>query len=94
MVALLRGARPDACTRPRRMPLATSSNRSVVSVLMRQCCRDEKARVVVHECRQVQALVASKQKREDVRLPHLIRRRALEAARPVLTLRCRRLSLV
>jgi len=38
-------------------------------LVVRERPADDEARVVVHERRQVQALVASKQKREDVRLP-------------------------
>jgi hypothetical protein len=40
--------------------------------------RDQVARVVVHEGRHVDPLVASQQKRENVRLPELIRLRSLE----------------
>ena len=50
----------------------------------------EEARVVVHEGGHVETLVTPEQKREDVRLPHLIRRCALEAPRPVLPRRRRR----
>jgi hypothetical protein len=46
------------------------------------------ARVVVHEGRDVQTLVPAEQKREDVRLPHLVGSRPLEAPRRVLA--CRR----
>jgi hypothetical protein len=38
-------------------------------------------RAVVHEARQVHSLVAAQQKREDVRLPHLVGTGPLEAAR-------------
>ncbi len=58
------------------------------ALVVRQRVRDDVARVVVHEGCQVQPLVASQEKREDVRLPHLIGRRPLEAPRPVLA--CRR----
>ncbi|HTC72926.1 MAG TPA: hypothetical protein VK655_08560, partial [Solirubrobacteraceae bacterium] len=55
-------------------------------LMVRQHPRHDEARVVVHEGCQVQPLVASEQKREDVRLPHLIRRCSLEAPRSVLAL--------
>jgi hypothetical protein len=48
-------------------------------LVVRQDEAHEKPRVVVHEGRQVQPLVASQEKREDVRLPQLIRCRPLEA---------------
>lgn len=48
---------------------------------VRQRVRHDEARVVVHERRQVQPLVAPQQKREDVRLPQLVRRRPLEPPR-------------
>jgi hypothetical protein len=48
----------------------------------------QEAGVVVHEGCHVQPLVASEQKGEDVRLPELVRSRALEAPRWVLA--CRR----
>lgn len=50
-------------------------------LMMREVMRHHEARVVVHEGRQVQALVTPQQKREDVRLPELVRLRALEASR-------------
>jgi hypothetical protein len=56
----------------------------LASLMVRECVRDEKTRVVVHEAREVQPVVASQQKREDVRLPHLIRLRALEASHRML----------
>ncbi len=59
------------------------------ALVVRQRVGDDVARVVVHEGRQVQPLVASEQKREDVRLPHLVGCRALEASRPVLARRRR-----
>jgi hypothetical protein len=46
--------------------------------------RHDEARVVIHEGRQVQALVATQQKREDVGLPKLVRSRSFEAARQML----------
>lgn len=50
-------------------------------LVMRDRVRDDEARVVVHERHHVQALVTTKQEREQVRLPHLIRRCALESTR-------------
>jgi hypothetical protein len=47
-------------------------------LVMRQNQRHQVPRVVVHEGRHVQALMPSQQKREDVRLPELVRLRALE----------------
>lgn len=52
--------------------------------------RDDEARVVVHEDCQVHSLVASEQEGEDVRLPELIRRRALEASHRMLSRLLRR----
>jgi hypothetical protein len=62
-------------------------------LVMRQRPRHQESRVVVHEGRQVQPLVASEQKRENVRLPHLVGRCPLETPRSVLALRRRRLRL-
>jgi hypothetical protein len=47
---------------------------------MRQRVRHDKARVVVHERRQVQPLVPSQKEGEDVRLPQLIRLCPLESS--------------
>lgn len=47
----------------------------------------DEATVVVHEHAHVQPLGPAQPKREDVRLPQLIRRRPLEAPRPMLPLR-------
>jgi hypothetical protein len=49
-------------------------------LVVRQSVRHQVARVVIHEGGQVNALVASQQKREDVRLPELVRLGALEAS--------------
>jgi hypothetical protein len=57
--------------------------------VVRERVADDKSAVVVHEDAQVQAFLASLQEGEDVRLPQLVRRRALEAAWQVLTYRCR-----
>jgi hypothetical protein len=56
----------------------------LTALVVRQRIRHQVPRVVVHEARQVQPLVPSQQKREDVRLPKLIRLRALETTRSVL----------
>jgi len=48
-------------------------------LVVRQRVRHQKPRVVVHERRQVHALVSPQEKREDVRLPELVRLGALEA---------------
>ncbi len=58
-------------------------------LVVRQRPRHQEARVVVHEGCQVQPLVASQEKREDVRLPHLVGRRPLEAPRAVFARRRR-----
>lgn len=55
---------------------------------------DDEARVVVHEGRQVQPLVASEQEGEDIGLPELVGRRALEAPLGVLASRRRSAYLV
>lgn len=54
------------------------------ALMVREVVRDDEARVVVHERRHVEALLTAEQEREDVRLPELIRLRALEASRRVL----------
>jgi hypothetical protein len=48
-------------------------------LVVRKHVRDDEARVVVHEGRHVDALMASQQEGEDVRLPELVRLCALEA---------------
>jgi hypothetical protein len=50
-------------------------------LVMRQRPPHDEARVVVHEAGQVHALVSAQQKREDVRLPHLVGLRPLETPR-------------
>jgi hypothetical protein len=50
-------------------------------LVMRHRPRHDVARVVVHEADEVHALMAAQLEGEDVALPHLIRRRALEAPR-------------
>lgn len=50
-------------------------------LVMRDDVRDQVPRVIVHERRHVHPLVLAQQEREDVRLPHLHRARALEAPR-------------
>lgn len=59
-------------------------------LVVRQRVTDHEAAVVVHEHARVQPLVPAESKREDVRLPQLIRRGALEAPRRVLALLRRR----
>ena len=49
-------------------------------VVVREDVRHDEARVVVEERRHVELLVASQPELEDVRLPHLVRLGALEAA--------------
>jgi hypothetical protein len=50
-------------------------------LVMRQRVSDHEARVIVHEADQVQTLVPAQQECEEVRLPHLIGQRSLEASR-------------
>ena len=59
-------------------------------LMVRERVADDEPAVVVHEHAQVQPLLPALQEREDVRLPELIRRRALEAARQMLSFRRRR----
>lgn len=61
--------------------------------MVREVVRDDEPRVVVHERREVEPLVTAEQEREDVRLPHLIRLRALEATRWMLARTARRTRL-
>lgn len=58
-------------------------------LVVRKRVADHEAAVVVHEHADVQPLSAPKSKREDVRLPQLVRRRPLEPSRQVLALRSR-----
>ena len=55
------------------------------ALMVRRRVRNDKTRVVVHEDRQVHPLVASEQKRENVRLPKLIRCRPLESTHRMLS---------
>ncbi len=55
-------------------------------LVVRQRVPDDKPAVVIHEHAHVQSLCASQPKREDVRLPKLIRRRPLEPPRWMLAL--------
>lgn len=59
-------------------------------LVVRECVPHDEAAVVVHEHAHVQPLRAPQSKREDVRLPELVRRRALEAPRTVLAFSGRR----
>ncbi|HSS48269.1 MAG TPA: hypothetical protein VLX28_04925 [Thermoanaerobaculia bacterium] len=67
---------PEGCN----APLESFQDQRALLVMGQYEAHDE-TRVVVHEGRQVQPLVASQQECEDVRLPHLIRRCSLEAPR-------------
>src|SRR5262245_26675057 len=58
-----------------------SLQHELLALVVRECVAHDEARVVVHEGRHVQSLVASQQEREDVRLPELIGLSALEAPR-------------
>jgi len=53
-------------------------------LMMRHRVRHHEARMVVHEADHVEPLVTAQEKREDVRLPELIRLRSLEAPGAVL----------
>jgi hypothetical protein len=57
------------------------------ALMVRQRPRHDEARVVVHEGCQVEPVMASQKEREDVRLPHLVGRRPLEAPGRVLSVR-------
>ena len=59
-------------------------------LVMRERVADDEAAVVVHEDAHVQSLRPPQPKREDVRLPELVRRRAFEAPRTMLPRRRRR----
>jgi hypothetical protein len=59
-------------------------------LMVRERVPDDEPAVVVHEHADVEPLRAPQAKREDVRLPELVRRRALEAPRAVLARRRRR----
>lgn len=77
--------REDFTRRPIRSDAAPQRlHHEVRLLMMREVVRDDVARVVVHERCEVQALVATEQEREDVRLPELIRLCALEASRRML----------
>jgi hypothetical protein len=64
----------------RRDPFSKRVHHQRRSLMVRQRVRHQKPRVVVHERRQVHALVPPEQKREDVRLPELVRGRAFKPA--------------
>jgi hypothetical protein len=51
------------------------------TLVVRHHQRHEEARVVVHEGRHVKTMVTPQEKREDVRLPELVRLRTLESVR-------------
>lgn len=56
----------------------------LAALVVRKCVRDDEARVVVHEAGEVEPVVSSQQKREDVGLPELVRLRSLEATHRML----------
>lgn len=60
------------------------------ALMVRQRVRDDEARVIVHEGGQVEPLVTPQKKREDVRLPKLVRLRSLESAHGMFALFGRR----
>jgi hypothetical protein len=62
--------------------LAQSLHHECAPLVVRDRVRHDEARVVVHERGHVDALVPPEQEREDVRLPELVRFRALEAPLP------------
>lgn len=62
-------------------------------LVVRERVPDDEATVVIHEHADVEPLLPSVQEGEDVGLPQLIRRRALEATRLMLPLRRRRRAL-
>lgn len=69
---------------PGRDPSRERLEHELGPLMVRQRVGDDEPRVVVHERREVEALLSAEQEREDVRLPHLVRLGALEAARRVL----------
>jgi len=85
--------RQDLLGRPvRRYPARHRLHHQVPPLMVRQDMRHHEARVVVHEYRQIKPLLPPQQKRENVRLPKLIRPRPLEASRWMLACgSCRRL---
>jgi len=64
----------------RRDAAPESLHHELGALVVRERVRDDEARVVVHEGREVETLVTTQQKREDVRLPELVRLRPLEAS--------------
>lgn len=65
----------------RRKPAIERLHHELRLLMVRERVRDDETRVVVHERHEVQPLVTPEQEREQIRLPHLVRRRALEATR-------------
>jgi hypothetical protein len=70
-----------------RYPAGERLHHELGPLMVREGVRDDEARVIVHEGRQVQPLLASQQEGEDVRLPELIGGGPLEAPRRVLPCR-------
>jgi hypothetical protein len=68
----------------RRYPAPQGLHHQGRALVVRQRMRHEEARVVVHEADQVEPLVPTQEKREDVRLPKLVGLGSLEAPRAVL----------
>lgn len=79
---------------PRRDGTLQRLHHKTGSLVMRHRPAHQETRVVVHEGRHVEAIVASQKEGEDVRLPHLVGRRPLEAPRRVIARRRRRRCLV
>jgi hypothetical protein len=67
-----------------RQPAGERLHDELGPLMVREGVRDDEARVVVHEGRQVQPLLASQQEGEDVRLPELVGGSPLETPRSVL----------
>lgn len=62
-----------------RDPATQRLHHELAPLVVRDRVRHEEARVIVHERRHVEPLVSTEEEREDVRLPELVRLRALEA---------------
>jgi hypothetical protein len=70
---------------PRGNPSRKRLHHELGTLVVRERVGHDEPRVVVHERREIKPLLATKQERKNVRLPHLIGLRALEAARRMLT---------
>lgn len=73
----------------RRDPPSQRLQHQLRTLMMRERVGHDEPRVVIHERGQVQPLLPPQQEREDVRLPQLIRLRALESSHRVLALHTR-----